>query len=517
MLQLESMIATMVIRIWLRALTQHYPSNPYWEGLQELCRVSRHRIGPNYIWSRVMVVFTFNLLRPHISQDLSSPPSIHLANMDKVAALVDAPPFTAFQPLMGRQLTSNLPPKVLELSWFRLLNIFENPVDLCHPSEITHTAVFEYFRQLNLASRYRLTAVFLPAIFFHMMRSFSTVVDIFLGISPSLAGSLSTFIGVPQDLFGPLTDVAEYFQYTSVRSPDTVIWEKPRGSIDNNTSTSDLPVRADSAPMASTVSVTSLANLVRNAGLSSNVDPQSLAEAWLRPDLLVTCFYNRPKASSFIQLLGSWLFEAASGKSTVSNASGKKGAIVSERALKVDNISFHVGRAEAMACLCRIFIYARKTQLTFSGLARFYVCLVNALTVDAEVEYVLSTVLFHSPDLLRADLPGSFSLLAVPLFNAALWILKKPSIVCPEYVSMVLLRRASLHQLLSMTCLPNHLKGVQFQDLSSPGSVELASLSTRDLRTKLAGLLCDFLGYETDTHNLRMLLNITLQPNCHGY
>ncbi|VUZ52698.1 unnamed protein product [Hymenolepis diminuta] len=507
MLQLESMIVTMLIRVWLRAMAQHYPTNPYWEGLQELCRVARHRIGSSYVWSRVMVIFTFNLLRPYVIQDLSSPPTIRFTHTDKVSVLLDSPPFSAFQPLMGRQLISDLPSKIQELSWFRLLHIFGNPVDLCYPTEITHTAVFEYFRRSNSASRCRLTAAFLPAIFYHLMRSFSTMVDLFLGISPSLSGSLSTFTGVPQNLFGPLADVAEYFQYASVRSPDTAILEKYRGVIEQNASATDLPAKTDSVPVDSAVSTTSLANLVRNAGLSSNVDPQSLAEAWLQSDLLVTCFYNRPKVTSFIKLLGPWLFDAASGMRTVSNTSGNKGTIVSDPSLKVDNISFHVGRAEAMACLCRIFIYARKTQLTFSRLARFYLCLVNALTVDPEVEYVLSTVLFHSPDLLRADLPGSFSLLAVPLFNTVQWILKKPSVICPEYISMVLLRRASLHQLLSMACLSNRLEGVQFQELSSSGSTELAGLSTRALRTKLARILCDFLGYETDTHNLRMLLS----------
>ena len=34
---------------------------------------------------------------------------------------------------------------------------------------------------------------------------------------------------------------------------------------------------------------------------------------------------------------------------------------------------------------------------------------------------------------------------------------------CPEYISMVLLRRASLHQLLSLVCFPSQFDGVQFQ------------------------------------------------------
>lgn len=84
----------MLIRVWLRAMAQHYPTHPYWEGLQELCRVARHRIGSNYVWSRVMVIFTFNLLRPYVIQDLSIPPTIRFAHADKVSVLLDLPPFS---------------------------------------------------------------------------------------------------------------------------------------------------------------------------------------------------------------------------------------------------------------------------------------------------------------------------------------------------------------------------------------------------------------------------------------
>lgn len=95
MLQLESMVVSMIIRIWLRALALHYPSHPYWQGLQELCLASRHRIGQNYVWSRVMVVFTFNLVRPHIIQGLSAPCINRLPGSgDKVSALVETPPLT---------------------------------------------------------------------------------------------------------------------------------------------------------------------------------------------------------------------------------------------------------------------------------------------------------------------------------------------------------------------------------------------------------------------------------------
>ncbi|KAL5966400.1 Ral GTPase-activating protein subunit beta, partial [Taenia solium] len=449
MLQLECLVVGLLNLIWIRALSHHYPSPAYWQGLQELCYVSRHRIGLSYIWSRMLVVFTCNLIRSQGVTKLSCPPRAPedgtVTTITVNASLPSPPPLSAFEPLMSRKLTIEIPKEVADVSWFRLLHLFGNPVDLCHPAEITHTAVFEHFRRSNAAARCRLTAAFLPAIFHHVMRSLSVMVDLFLGIVPSLSGCLSTFTGVPPSLYGPLVDVAEYFQYASVRSPDLYFL-----------SSADLPSPDNSGQVvAHPTATTSSAELVCTIGSpASLINPQAVAEAWLQPDFLVTCFYSRPHVASFMRLLGSWLFEAAVGR-------GKEGTIIRERSLKVDNTSFLVGRAEAMACLCRIFIYAQKTQIALNLLTRFYICLIRAL--DPEVEYVLSTVLFHAPDLLRADLTACFSSVAPALFNAVQWVLRKPFIVCPEYISMVLLRRASLHQLLSMVCLSNQFDGIQFQ------------------------------------------------------
>ncbi|KAH9285767.1 Ral GTPase-activating protein subunit beta [Echinococcus granulosus] len=496
MLQLECLVAGLLNRVWIRALSQHYPSPAYWQGLQELCHVSRHRIGLSYIWSRMLVVSTCNLIRSQGVIELSCPVGAledgTVTTTTTSACPLNLPPLSAFEPLLSPKFMVEVSKEVADISWFRLLHLFGNPVDLCHPAEITHTAVFECFRRSNAAARCRLTAVFLPGIFHNVMRSLSTTVDLFLGIAPSLSGCLSTFIGVPPSLYGPLVDIPVYFHYASVRSPDVNFLNKQQGSGDLSGSTD--PSSPDGSGQT-------------GAHFSSSlVNPQALAEAWLQPNFLVTCFYNRPHVASLLRLLGPWLFEAAVGR-------GKEGTIVSERSLMVDNTSFLVGRAEAMACLCRIFIYARKTQIAPELLARFYVCLVRAL--DPEVEYVLSTVLFHAPDLLRADLTACFSSVAPALFNAAQLVLRKPSVICPEYISMVLLRRASLHQLLSMVCLTNQFDGIQFQEISSPSSSSSSStttsdssvLTTRILRMRLASLLCELLTYETDTHNLRMLLS----------
>uniref|UniRef100_A0A5K3F716 Rap-GAP domain-containing protein n=1 Tax=Mesocestoides corti TaxID=53468 RepID=A0A5K3F716_MESCO len=499
----------MLMRVWMRALSLHYPSPGYWQGLAELCLIARHRVGLGYVWSRVVVIFTYNLLRPHIADCLLRP--VKQAPREGSLHRLNLPQFTAYQPLINRHLMVDLPRDVANASWFRFLHLFGNPTDLCHPSLITHTATFEYFRRLNGVARCRLTASFLPAIFHQALRSISTIVDLFIGIAPSLSGCLFTFVGIPPNLYGPI-DITEYFKYTSVRAPDTIFVDKQNAGCEALGASSAASEPPESAPPPASA-VNSSGSMVRTVGHSSAlVNPQTLVEEWLRPDAFVTAFYNRPEAASLLQLLGPWLFEAAVNGTSLAKAtdnaaaSVKEGAVSRERASTVDNFSFHVGRAEAVACLCRIFIYARRTQIALILLARFYACLVRALTVEPEVEYVLSTVLLHAPDLLRANLEAS-SVLVPTIFNACQWVLRKNSVVCPDYVSMVLLRRACLHQLLSMVCLPSQFDGIQFRDISSPTTSDAGALSARALRTKLAGLLCDLLTYETDTHNLRMILS----------
>lgn len=78
----------------------------------------------------------------------------------------------------------------------------------------------------------------------------------------------------------------------------------------------DLPSPDNSGQMvAPSAATNSLADMVCDVGsFSSLINPQAVAEAWLQPNFLVTCFYNRPHVTSFMRLLGPWLFEAAVGR-----------------------------------------------------------------------------------------------------------------------------------------------------------------------------------------------------------
>ncbi len=56
----------------------------------------------------------------------------------------------AYQPLAFQPPMPDIPPGVARVAWFRLLHLFGNPVDLCHPEQVTHTAIFEHYRYVLL-------------------------------------------------------------------------------------------------------------------------------------------------------------------------------------------------------------------------------------------------------------------------------------------------------------------------------------------------------------------------------
>lgn len=76
-------------------------------------------------------------------------------------------------------------------------------------------------RRFHNSARCRLMTAFLPAIFHQALRGLSIMVDLFLGISPSLAALLPTFVGIPSNLYGPI-DVTEHFGYVSIRTPEVI-------------------------------------------------------------------------------------------------------------------------------------------------------------------------------------------------------------------------------------------------------------------------------------------------------
>ncbi|VDM04045.1 unnamed protein product [Schistocephalus solidus] len=72
-LQLDCLLLSMLARIWFRGAVQQFPDLGYWDGLQWLFQLSRHRVSTVNHWTRQLGVFTFNILCQQLAA-ISMPP-----------------------------------------------------------------------------------------------------------------------------------------------------------------------------------------------------------------------------------------------------------------------------------------------------------------------------------------------------------------------------------------------------------------------------------------------------------
>uniref|UniRef100_A0A7N6AU05 Rap-GAP domain-containing protein n=1 Tax=Anabas testudineus TaxID=64144 RepID=A0A7N6AU05_ANATE len=142
-----------LLEVWLLSCARCFPSRCLWQTCGQALSGWRHQPVVVEQWSRVVAALTSRLLL------LSFGPSFpRLKVPDVDAALIPA------------DLDDGWVPE----TWFRILHMFSNPVDLTRPS------------QEELLSR---RDGRLPNMFFRAMREVSTLVDAFLGISRPRSGS----------------------------------------------------------------------------------------------------------------------------------------------------------------------------------------------------------------------------------------------------------------------------------------------------------------------------------------
>ncbi|KAA3674493.1 uncharacterized protein DEA37_0000065, partial [Paragonimus westermani] len=234
---------------------------------------------------------------------------------------------------------------------------------------------------------------------------------------------------------------------------------------------------------------------------------QTLAHQWLSPEPNHGVSSLRPEVNTLMQLFGPWLFEAAmTGVDKDFDL-----ALISTRTEKFPSyMNFQAGRAEALAALCRIVLYARRGQMSQEHLVRFYLCLHYGLDTEAgRNDYVLSTVLFFAVDLLREDLPG-INILLPRVFAACQLVFRDENITRPEYLTMDSLRRAAIHQLMAMVCIPTQFEGATLRCLVPISSNAKDPVTLSTLKNQLAYFLCEILEREKDPVNFQMLLSTSL-------
>uniref|UniRef100_A0A7N6B8Q5 Rap-GAP domain-containing protein n=1 Tax=Anabas testudineus TaxID=64144 RepID=A0A7N6B8Q5_ANATE len=431
-----------LLEVWLLSCARCFPSRCLWQTCGQALSGWRHQPVVVEQWSRVVAALTSRLLL------LSFGPSFpRLKVPDVDAALIPA------------DLDDGWVPE----TWFRILHMFSNPVDLTRPS------------QEELLSR---RDGRLPNMFFRAMREVSTLVDAFLGISRPRSGSapptpvniLSMPSAPPYITSPPLhkrqlkpTDVSK----TTIKPPMMTLHHHWKSSSHPATHTPPLSTCSRPSP----------------SPLRCNVD-------------------------SLLHLFGSWLFDAA----LINRDSGKPGKLYSsESDVPVISERWASGQAEACGTLCRIFSCKKTSEDVLPVyLSRFYQALLQGLQVwEGACLPVLASILLNSTCLFCCDLTGINLLL--PSFVSALEIVLLDSrelLRFKGFVSLVDLRRASIQVMLSLLPLPLQFGSIRLEVLpdSRFSGDNVTAGSFLGLKPRLLSVLIGALQTETDASNTQVIL-----------
>uniref|UniRef100_A0AAQ6IIA9 Rap-GAP domain-containing protein n=1 Tax=Anabas testudineus TaxID=64144 RepID=A0AAQ6IIA9_ANATE len=447
-----------LLEVWLLSCARCFPSRCLWQTCGQALSGWRHQPVVVEQWSRVVAALTSRLLL------LSFGPSFpRLKVPDVDAALIPA------------DLDDGWVPE----TWFRILHMFSNPVDLTRPS------------QEELLSR---RDGRLPNMFFRAMREVSTLVDAFLGISRPRSGSapptpvniLSMPSAPPYITSPPLhkrqlkpTDVSK----TTIKPPMMTLHHHWKSSSHPATHTPPLSTCSRPSP----------------SPLRCNVD-------------------------SLLHLFGSWLFDAA----LINRDSGKPGklycavkqlyyTLYTQYYIHFTQSTVHLckrwasGQAEACGTLCRIFSCKKTSEDVLPVyLSRFYQALLQGLQVwEGACLPVLASILLNSTCLFCCDLTGINLLL--PSFVSALEIVLLDSrelLRFKGFVSLVDLRRASIQVMLSLLPLPLQFGSIRLEVLpdSRFSGDNVTAGSFLGLKPRLLSVLIGALQTETDASNTQVIL-----------
>ncbi|XP_022103685.1 ral GTPase-activating protein subunit beta-like [Acanthaster planci] len=516
--QLCERLLSVLFEIWLLACGRCFPSPTLWRTFTDMCATWRHHAATVEQWNRINKVLTSRLLKILYGPEF---PTLPIA--DEEAHIIP----------------TELDNDGVAQTWFRFLHLLGNPVNLCRPKVISHTPKFlaaAVSYQPSLEPHQFTCLQALPQIFLKAMRGVSVIIDAFLGIlTPQSADPHSTRIStLPIDETPPLGRKISRKEQVSAKQ----IKEKVMSS--------------HAPPLSSQASSVTMASFCVEDATDGRGTPTP----------------RRSQCNSILHLFGAWLFEAAltgcksrkiaspprrrslavDARTNITNfAFGKafkrhhsiaipdasrSGHLSDLRAVSLQDPfpasvaanplfdmsefpdSYEAGRAEACGMLCRIFT-SRKSdeEIQQAYLGRFYVAFSQGVRVDEALSgQVLSNVLYNSTNLLRIDLKG-VQVLIPDIITALQIVLPEKEIRFQSLVSNQQLRRASIHLLLSMLCLPHHFKNLAIHDLMTGKEMTTEDMLGRteqvtflSLKPKLVDLMIAAVQCETDSYNTQMLL-----------
>ncbi|XP_026205491.1 ral GTPase-activating protein subunit beta-like isoform X2 [Anabas testudineus] len=490
---LSQLSMEVLLEVWLLSCARCFPSRCLWQTCGQALSGWRHQPVVVEQWSRVVAALTSRLLL------LSFGPSFpRLKVPDVDAALIPA------------DLDDGWVPE----TWFRILHMFSNPVDLTRPS------------QEELLSR---RDGRLPNMFFRAMREVSTLVDAFLGVTvvnkepteqllPIMGTrAASTYAGLTARIH--FRDRLPSLGVAVTRSPFKDHLPSYGISRPRSGSAPPTPVNILSMPSAPPY-ITSPPLHKRQ------LKPTDVSKTTIKPPMMTlhhhwkssshpathtpplsTC--SRPSPSplrcnvdSLLHLFGSWLFDAA--LINRDSASESDVPVISER--------WASGQAEACGTLCRIFSCKKTSEDVLPVyLSRFYQALLQGLQVwEGACLPVLASILLNSTCLFCCDLTGINLLL--PSFVSALEIVLLDSsrelLRFKGFVSLVDLRRASIQVMLSLLPLPLQFGSIRLEVLpdSRFSGDNVTAGSFLGLKPRLLSVLIGALQTETDASNTQVIL-----------
>ncbi|XP_059176419.1 ral GTPase-activating protein subunit beta-like isoform X2 [Physella acuta] len=487
--------------IWLMACHKSFPSPSLWKTFRNMCLYWRHHEALVTMWHRVNHTLTASMLKIMYGPEF---PEMTIGEEE------------------SQLLPADMSSESIAQCWFRFLHILQNPVDLSRPSVVSNTPKF---------LQYALTcdAVVDPS--YHPC--LSRLPFVFLRAMKGISAMVNAFLGLPQEI--KMEASLCEMQNSGIGSKVVTTPSTPPGQRKAVKTISALTTKVTSKAHAKSIAAPPVNSI--------NVEKLTL-------DTRLPYAPKRPKCNSILHLFDAWLFDAslAGVKLHPSHAAPVKERRTSSfieskhSSLSMDlntdpsqtrDVAYQAGRAEACGALCRIFC-AHKTgeAILPEYYSRFYLIMYYGLQTDeANISgEVLSNILFNSCSLLRVDLSG-VQLLLPYILKAIELVLSKttPDFKLCEQIPYSELRKACIHLLISMLCLPLHFKHLEIKDIlkKEDGQQAVTFLS---LRTRITELIRVALTNETDSQNTQMLLggfllvvedlatseqadNLPLQPN----
>ena len=274
-------LISVLLEVWLHACKYFFPTPSEWKTLQELCMCWRHHSSMINYWSRTSLILT-----------------------RKVIHYMYGPTFPVFSLASGKgdvKVPDDFDDNTLIQSWFRILHVIGNPVELCNRTIISDTRPFKEFalvcEEVVSPSTHPCLDC-LPDIFLQAMKGIAVFVNSFLGVMTTHEEPVKhTPIPAPIKSPSPASSKKREMKTLSVGA--------------SLSSTSGLSSRAKTMPSrhSSCSIVSETHDIVKErARAASALQGSPFDMNAFGPSVVM------PTVDSLLHLFGAWLFEASLAK-----------------------------------------------------------------------------------------------------------------------------------------------------------------------------------------------------------